>query len=110
MVRMERDAWLLLHAVSPAAADAVIAEKRNDLDDPEFRAIYLEHDAAFDWSPDDERLLRLADRARQWFAQRAAGREDGRESAHAPTIQLMDSLAGASSPAWDRLREIRRSP
>ncbi|MFI6958679.1 MerR family transcriptional regulator [Nocardia sp. NPDC050408] len=52
-IHLERDGW--------------ITEKRDLITDPEFRAIYLEHDAAYDWSPNDPRLPALADRTRNWL-------------------------------------------
>src|SRR5262249_17855928 len=55
-VRLERDLWILLQSASPREAAIWIADKRDALGDPEFRAIYLAYDAAFDWSPDDSRL------------------------------------------------------
>ncbi len=51
IVQMERDGWILLQSVSPKEAAVWIADKREALRDPEFQAIYLEFDAAFDWSP-----------------------------------------------------------
>ena len=68
-VQMERDIWILLQSVSPDQAAVWIADKRDAIGDPEFRAIYLEYDAAFDWPPDDPRLLALADRTQRWLAQ-----------------------------------------
>src|SRR5436190_1754274 len=53
---------------------AAIAEKRQSLDDPEFRAIYLEYDAAFDWSSDDPRLNALAERAQWWIGKQRRNR------------------------------------
>src|SRR5437762_2647064 len=41
--------------------------------DPEFCAINLAYDAAFDWSPDDIRLPALADRSRRWLTGRRPG-------------------------------------
>ena len=67
-VRMERDIWILLLSVSPRRAASWIADKLDSISDPEFRAIYLEYDAAIDWSPDDPGLHALADRAQQWLA------------------------------------------
>jgi hypothetical protein len=55
-MQMERDGWILLQSISPNDAALWIADKREAMSDPEFRAIYLECDAAFDWSPDDPRL------------------------------------------------------
>jgi DNA-binding transcriptional MerR regulator len=108
-VQMERDLWILLQSASPREAAIWIADKRDALGDPEFRAIYLAYDAAFDWSPDDPRLDALADRAQRWIANRRS-RSKGRErSAPDPTIaRLVATSGGASSPAWDRLAEIAR--
>ncbi len=69
-LQMERDGWILMQSVSPDDAAAWVADKLDALDDPEFRAIYLQYDAAFDWSPDDPRLGALAERTRQWLAGR----------------------------------------
>ena len=67
-VCLERDGWILMHAASPDAVSRWIAEKRELLTDPEFRALYRAHDAAYDWSPDDPRLPALAERTRTWAA------------------------------------------
>jgi len=107
-VHLERDIWLLLHAVSPKEADGWIADKLDALDDPEFQAIYLAYDAAFDLPPDDPRLPALAERARRWHTARypatgSAGDAD-------PAISRLAAAAvGASSPAWTRLAELARS-
>src|SRR5664279_4305304 len=69
-VEMERDVWILGQSVSPKEAASWIADKRDAIDDPEFLAIYLEYDAAFDWSPDDPRLPALADRTQRWLTTR----------------------------------------
>ena len=108
-MQTERDMWILMQSASPKQAAIWIADKRDALDDPEFRALYLEHDAAFDWSPDDPRLYDLADRTQRWISKQQ-GRLEGRErSVPDPAIvQLVAGSAGASSPAWDRLAEIAR--
>ena len=106
-VQMERDIWILVQSVSPKEAAIWIADKRDAIDDPEFRAIYLEYDAAFDWSPDDPRLHALADRAQRWIANRHGRLKGGEQPVQDPAIaQLVATSAGASSPAWDRLTEI----
>ena len=74
-------------------------------EDPEFRAIYLEWDAAFDWSPDDPRIEALAGRIHRWMAGRNG--KGGEWPGEAPPIaQLLTTSAGGSSPAWERLSEI----
>jgi len=106
-VQMERDGWILMQSVSPKEAAIWIADKLDAIGDPEFRAIYLDYDAAFDWSPDDPRLYALADRAQRWLASRHGRSEGGESSVQDPAIaQLVATSAGASSPAWDRLAEI----
>jgi DNA-binding transcriptional MerR regulator len=108
-VQMERDGWILAQSVSPNEAATWIADKRDAIDDPEFQAIYLLYDAAFDWSPDDSRLPALADRGQRWLANQPARPEGGGPPAQDPAIaQLVARSAGPSSPAWDRLSEIAR--
>lgn len=108
-VQMERDIWILLQSVSPDEAAIWIADKRDAIADPEFGAIYLAYDAAFDWSPDDPRLDALAERAERWIANRSGGFQGGERRAQDPGIaQFVATSVGASSPAWDRLTEIAR--
>jgi DNA-binding transcriptional MerR regulator len=108
-VRMERDGWILLQSVSPEKAALVIADKREAFGDPEFRAIYLEYDAAFEWSPDDPRLAAVAERSMRWFAaQSREPRGEERPFQDQTIAQLLATLRGTSSPAWDRLTVIAR--
>ena len=106
-VKMERDVWILLQSVSPNDVAIWIADKLEAIEDPEFRAICLEYDAALDWSPNDTRLEALADRSQRWLANwyGRLGPTDppGAEPAIA---RLVATSAAASSPAWDRLTEI----
>jgi hypothetical protein len=106
-VQLERNGWILMQSVSPRAAAIWIADKRDALSDPEFRAIYLEYDAAFEWSPDDPRLYALADRSERWLAVQRGGAGGEERPFQDPTIaKLLATSLGASSPAWDRLIEI----
>jgi DNA-binding transcriptional MerR regulator len=102
-VRMERDGWILAQSVSPEQAAAWIADKLAAINDPEFCALYLDYDAAFDWSPDDPRLDALAGRVDRWLAGRQRGSADTPDPA---LITLIATSTGASSPAWDRLAGI----
>jgi DNA-binding transcriptional MerR regulator len=108
-VQMERDGWILMQSVSPKEAAVWLADKRDALNDPEFRAIYLKYDAAFDWSPDDQRLYALAGRTERWFAKWPGTLKSEKGSIPDPTIvQLVATSAAVSSPAWDRLKEIAK--
>jgi hypothetical protein len=64
-VQIERDAWIPVHSATQDQAAVLVAQKRAALADPEFRAIYLQFDAALDWPPDDPRLEPLAARLNQ---------------------------------------------
>ncbi|MBB5915193.1 DNA-binding transcriptional MerR regulator [Nocardia transvalensis] len=108
-IRLERDGWILMWTASPEDAELWIAEKREHLTDPEFRALYLDYDAAYDWSPDDPRLPGLAARTRNWYA---AHSESTDRPVHTQAIARLAerSQPGASSPAWDRLAQLMKDP
>jgi len=104
-VQMERDRWILLQSIAPEQAADWTADKLVAIEDPEFRALYLDYDAAFDWSPDDPRLADLAERTRRWLA----AREGAAPVAPPPDPavgRLVATSAAGSSPAWERLTEI----
>src|SRR5229473_6257940 len=85
-VQMERDGWILLQSASPKAAAIWFADKLDAMEDPEFVAIYLEYDTAFDWPADDPRLEALAGRSGRWFVSRRNGRTSGRQPAPDPGL------------------------
>ncbi|MEU6829847.1 MerR family transcriptional regulator [Nocardia beijingensis] len=105
-VRMERDLWILLQAVAPRQASDWAADKLDAIDDPRFRAIYLDYDAAFDWSPDDPRLVDLADRTRRWIAGRRTGAGRTTPPLDPGLIRLVNDSVGITSPAWEQLTRI----
>ena len=108
-VQAERDGWILLQSASPKAAAVWFAEKQEAIKDPEFVAIYLAYDAAFGWAADDPRLEELAGRSARWFAKQGAAQKNRKQPAADPGVaQLIATSTGASSPAWDRLKEIAK--
>ncbi|MFE9694840.1 MerR family transcriptional regulator [Micromonospora sp. NPDC005806] len=102
-IRTERDLWILLQSAFPAQAAAWIADKHQAIEDPEFQAVYLAYDAAFDWPPDDPRLPALAARVARWAAGRAPSPAPDPRAA-----RLAATHPGASSPAWDRIGALIR--
>ncbi|AFU00565.1 MerR family transcriptional regulator [Nocardia brasiliensis] len=108
-IQLERDGWILLQTASPADAAFWLAEKRELLAVPEFRALYLAHDAAFHWSPDDPRLPALAERSRTWFTTYHSRSENRPVQNPAIARLAAQSQPGATSPAWDRLAQLMRS-
>src|ERR1700737_4224706 len=88
-LKTERAGWILMQSVSPKHAAMYVAEKLNALSDPEFVAIYLEYDAAFDWSPDDPRLYPLVARTQRWMAgQSGTPRREGRSKPDPTTARM----------------------
>jgi DNA-binding transcriptional MerR regulator len=111
-VQMERDGWILMQSASPKEAAVWIADKIDAMRDPEFRAIYLEYDAALGWSPDDPRIGALAERTERWLASRYRGQGAG-QPVRDPAVavaRLVETSVGVSSPAWARLTELGRKP
>jgi DNA-binding transcriptional MerR regulator len=105
LIRMERDGWILLRSVAPRLAAGWIADKQEAIASPEFQAIYLEYDAAFDLPPTDSRLRALAERMVRWMTDRPARAE--RPSAEdAQLANLIAASVGAVSPAWNRIAEL----
>ena len=103
-VRIERDAWIMMNALSPGVIPQWVAEKAAALADPEFRRIYLACDEAAGWDPADPRLPGLARDMMAW-----ASRQPGREpvSADLPEpVMLMSAYITAAVPAWQRLYEL----
>lgn len=108
-LHMERDIWILLQSVSPTEAEVWIDDKLDAIEDAEFRDIYLECDAAFEWSPDDPRLYALADRSRRWLTNRHRGFQGEAQTVQDPIIaQLVVTSVGVSSPAWEHLTQLAR--
>jgi DNA-binding transcriptional MerR regulator len=105
-VRMERDIWILMRSVAPEQASAWATDKLDAIDDPRFQAIYLDYDAAFDWSPDDPRLVDLADRTRRWLTGRRTGAGWTTPTLDRKLIRLVNESVGITSPAWERLAQI----
>lgn len=112
VVEMEREVWILMQSVSPETAAVWSANKRAALDDPEFCALYLAYDAAFDWSANDPRLDALARRSARWSAQHqgepAGDGNPGSTPDPGLTRLIALSFAGVS-PAWDRLAKLSRA-
>lgn len=107
-VEMERDVWILASSVSPEDTATLLAGRLEAIADPEFRAIYLEYDAAYNWAPDDPRLEALAERTVRWSAGRQAQLGKGPRSLRDPAIVRILAPLSAPSPAWRRLAEMAR--
>jgi DNA-binding transcriptional MerR regulator len=111
-VRLERNGWILLVAGSPRLATELLKQKVADLQNPEFRAIYLAYDQSFDWDPTDPRLEELANAVTSLVEHhpKTTGQVQptpkSEQDETAVAIALLSSDTGNSSPAWDRLTEL----
>lgn len=75
---LERDGWTLLMAVSPELVPELAAAKTAALADPDFRRLYLAWEQAYDWDPDDPRLVELAAEGAAWLAKSPTSRRHRR--------------------------------
>jgi hypothetical protein len=107
-VLLERDRWILLQSVAPEQAAAWIAGKLAAAADDDFRTLYLDCDAAIDWSPDDPRLYGIAERTRQWLTGRhadagAVPAPDDHPAGHRDGLRVLTRL-GADRRTGERTR------
>jgi DNA-binding transcriptional MerR regulator len=106
-VGIERDAWILVAALSPELIPAWAEEKARQLSDPEFRRLYLACDEAYDWDPDDPRLYDLAAVIADWTVRKRDPEVPGLgDAADNLSVQLMTAHVAAFSPAWRRLNDL----
>ncbi len=107
-VQIERDAWIIMAAVSPEQVPAWADEKLQALADPELQRLYLAVDEAQDWEPDDPRLATLAADMVAWqsrFGQRRA-RFPADVAADPAILALMSEHVAGEFPVWRRLGEL----
>jgi DNA-binding transcriptional MerR regulator len=106
-IGIERDAWILVAALSPELVPAWAAEKTRQLSDPEFCRLYLACDRALEWDADDPRLEDLAAVMVDWAARQSDSEVPAPDGAAAQlSVQLMTAQFAAASPAWRRLNDL----
>jgi DNA-binding transcriptional MerR regulator len=105
---LERDGWTLLIARVPEQAAEWAADKSAALADPDFRRLYVAWDQAYDWDPDDPRLVELANQTAAWLAKQPPSPPPPQSDAEISTVSILLSaqVDKASSPAWRRLGEL----
>ncbi|MEG9227604.1 MerR family transcriptional regulator [Aeromicrobium sp. Sec7.5] len=113
VVEIERDSWILVAAQAPDRVAAMMALKRQQIEDPFVAGLYLSFEEIFDCAPDDPRLPAFADRVVAFIE--AAG-DKARQVAHDSAIDdgwltddivdLLDSAFVDSFAAAPRLLEL----
>jgi DNA-binding transcriptional MerR regulator len=105
---LERDAWIIIAAYGPDRIDTWIEEKERQLEDPDMAGLYLLLGNALDWSPDDERVVELADALEKVMVRGLeAGMDDEWGDQLDDTfVDLLDTSVLETSPVAERLLAI----
>lgn len=106
---LERDGWILLMARRPDQVSRLAADKSAALADPDFARLYLAWDRAYDWDPDDPRLIELAADAAVWLAKQPPSSPPQSDTAISTINTLLSAEVATTSPAWERLGELSRA-
>ncbi len=105
-IELERDGWILVAARMPQEIDSIIAQKHEELDDPDMVKLYRVLSQALDWPVDDPQIVEIADiMERLMIRALEAGEVGSDEFFDDPLVDLLDSMV-ESAPGGDRLLEI----
>jgi DNA-binding transcriptional MerR regulator len=102
-IEKERDAWIVVAAQMPDRIDAVIADKHEDLDDPDLVRLYGLVSGALDWTADDPRVVEVADVLDRIATRALESGALGGEGLDERVVALLDAAAAQTSPAARRL-------
>ncbi len=103
---MERDAWIMIAAQMPDTIDAVIAQKHQELDDPDMVLLYRLFSEGLDWSADDPRVVEVADVLERVMMRAVEAGDAGAEDFDDQFVELLDAATVESSPVARRLLSI----
>lgn len=109
-IAMERDAWILISAAYPELADEALGWKQRVMDNPDYRRLMVVMDQAYDWDPDDPRLVELAGDCvnvmEQIYPPEAAAEYVAEWTVDANRYRLVSDHGMDESPAWARLNRL----
>ncbi|MFI6663171.1 MerR family transcriptional regulator [Streptomyces sp. NPDC050523] len=105
-IELERDAWIMIAAQVPDLIDTVIAQKHEELNDPDMVKLYSLLSGALDWSPDDPRIVEIADLLERLMMRAVKAGEVGDDGFDDQFVALMDSTMLQSAPGAERLLAI----
>lgn len=109
VIEIERDSWILAAAQIPEQVPALMAIKRQQIEDPVFRALYLELGEIVECAPDDPRLPELADRVATCMEAAAAKAHEFQPDdppLSDDLVELLDSALLDFVPSARRLLEL----
>jgi DNA-binding transcriptional MerR regulator len=107
-VQTERDAWIIVAALSPEQVPRWAKEKLAALADPEFRRLYVATNEAEEWDAGDPRLAKLAGDMAAWMARFGRSREQFPSdlAVDPAVVMLMSEHVAESMPVWRRLADL----
>jgi DNA-binding transcriptional MerR regulator len=109
MIEVERDSWILIAAQVPDQVPALMAMKRQQIEDPRVRELYFTMSEMVDCAPDDARLPELADQIATFLevaTETAIGTEPDDPALSDELVELLDSAFVDSLPSARRLLEL----
>jgi DNA-binding transcriptional MerR regulator len=107
-IQVERDAWIMMAALSPEQIPPWAEQKLEALADPELGRLYLAVDKAQDWDLDDPRLAELAGDMIAWQTRFGQSRDPfpANVVADPAIVTLMFEHVASEFPVWRRLGEL----
>ena len=108
-IEMERDGWIMIAAQVPHQIDALIAQKQQELDDPDMVRLYRLLSLALDWDADDPRVVEIADLLERLMVRALEAGGIGAEDLDGlddPFVDLLDATTVEASPVAERFLEI----
>jgi DNA-binding transcriptional MerR regulator len=108
-IEMERDAWIMVAAQVPHLIDFVIAQKHEDLEDPDMVKLYTLISGGPDWPVDDPRIVEVADILERLARRAEEAGELGADGFDDRFVALMDATLAESAPGAARVLAILES-
>ena len=106
-IEFERDAWITMAVQLPHEIDSVIAEKHDQLDDPDMVRLHQLLSSALDWSADDLRIVEIADLVERLNIRAVrAGEEVNPDGLNDQFVAFLDATMVESLPVAKRLVAI----
>ncbi|GLY29843.1 MerR family transcriptional regulator [Kineosporia sp. NBRC 101731] len=103
---LERPAWIMLAAQVPEQIDDIVARKNAELEDADMVQLYRLLSEAIDWSPDEPRIVEIADVLERLMFRAVEAGESGAQGLDDPFVQLMDAAMSEASPISGRILKI----
>ncbi|MEU9335638.1 MerR family transcriptional regulator [Streptomyces sp. NPDC048290] len=105
-VELERDAWIMIAAQVPDLLDDVIAEKHEQLDDPDIIQLYGFLREPLRWPADAARIVQLADVVERLMMRAVRTGTTGADGMDDQFVALLDAAMVESAPGAERLIAI----